>query len=673
MATYTRTDSAIQSGELWVDVLPVSIQSIESTSSEQIVVRNTDGTTTVLIGTGFPSTLFALLFGTLTGSVTEVHRLDGTTSLESVTGLNLTADQIVMDIVNNGGLSALFAGNDTANGGTQADVLAGFGGNDVLNGGGGADTMDGGDGNDTFYVNNANDLTIEAQGGGTDRVNASVSYTLGADTEIETLSTTNFAGTTAINLTGNRFNNTIFGNTGANELSGGDGNDTLIGGAGADRLDGGTGIDTANYTASKVGAAAAAVTVNLQTGTGSGGHAAGDTLTGIENVIGSAAGDSLTGNDGSNVLTGGDGDDRLEGMAGADTLYGGAGIDIASYWLSDAGVTVNLGTGKAWGGHAAGDAGTQTAGDRLWGIESVIGSTHADTLIGNAANNSLSGEAGIDKLFGGDGNDTLAGGAGNDTLTGGAGGDALYGGADVDTASYADSKIVTPNGATPVGVTVNLATGLTSGGYANGDTLFDIENLLGSEAGDTLIGNDFKNDLFGGGGNDKLYGGGGHDKLYGGADNDVLSGGTGVDTLIGGAGGDWLIGGLGSDVLTGGTERDTFVFNSVPGTFNVDRITDFSVADDTIRLDHFIFGELTTTPPLSATVPWAVLSESAFTTGTAAGNEDHRIIYDNSIGTSTTGYLYYDADGTGGTFEQKHFATLVGAPSGVTHADFIVF
>ncbi|MBD0866339.1 MAG: hypothetical protein GDA36_12510, partial [Rhodobacteraceae bacterium] len=58
-----------------------------------------------------------------------------------------------------------------------------------------------------------------------------------------------------------------------------------------------------------------------------GGDAAGDTLTGIEHLIGSAHGDTLIGDAGSNTLTGGEGNDTLIGGAGADTLNGGAGAD----------------------------------------------------------------------------------------------------------------------------------------------------------------------------------------------------------------------------------------------------------------------------------------------------------------------------------------------------------
>ena len=112
-------------------------------------------------------------------------------------------------------------------------------------------------------------------------------------------------------------------------LFGGSGNDTLEGGPGADTLIGGPGMDTADYSAS-----AAAVSVNLLTGLGSGGDAQGDILGGIENIVGSAFNDTLTGDNGGNALDGRSGNDTLLGGAGSDTLAGGAGADTFVFDLT---------------------------------------------------------------------------------------------------------------------------------------------------------------------------------------------------------------------------------------------------------------------------------------------------------------------------------------------------
>ena len=60
-------------------------------------------------------------------------------------------------------------------------------------------------------------------------------------------------------------------------------------------------------------------------GTASGGDATGDTFSGIENIIGSASADTLTGDGNANTLSGGDGADSLSG--GADTLTAATTID----------------------------------------------------------------------------------------------------------------------------------------------------------------------------------------------------------------------------------------------------------------------------------------------------------------------------------------------------------
>lgn len=102
----------------------------------------------------------------------------------------------------------------------------------------------------------------------------------------------------------------------------------------------------------------------------------------------------------------------------------------------------------------------------------------------------------------------------------------------------------------------------------------------------------------------------------------------------GGGGADRLYGNIGNDTLTGGTGADAFVFHSAPNaSTNVDRITDFSVADDSIWLENGVFTALAATGTLSA---------GAFvrnTTGLAQDASD-RLIYE-----SDTGELYYDSNG----------------------------
>jgi Ca2+-binding RTX toxin-like protein len=188
----------------------------------------------------------------------------------------------------------------------------------------------------------------------------------------------------------------ILASTKGDRIEGDAGADLIIGGVGDDRISGGLGNDTAAYAGS-----AAGVVVDLKIGAGSRGDAAGDALEGVENLIGSAFSDVLLGDDQPNRLDGGEGNDRLIGREGADRLIGGSGIDRASYVGSAGAVVVDLETGRGRGGEAH--------GDRLFRIENLTGSRHADQLAGDARDNELAGMLGDDTLVGGAGNDVLLG------------------------------------------------------------------------------------------------------------------------------------------------------------------------------------------------------------------------------------------------------------------------
>lgn len=128
------------------------------------------------------------------------------------------------------------------------------------------------------------------------------------------------------------------------------------------------------------------------------------------------------------------------------------------------------------------------------------------------------------KLIGTAGGDLLSGNARDETLIGGAGTNVLDGGAGVDTASYANAGSA---------VTVDLAReDFQAVNATTKDALVHIENLLGSNYGDTLSGNAGANRIDGGKGNDKLTGGEGADTLIGGAGGDTLTGGAGADTFV---------------------------------------------------------------------------------------------------------------------------------------------
>ncbi|WP_342153515.1 hypothetical protein [Methylorubrum sp. SB2] len=274
-------------------------------------------------------------------------------------------------------------------------TLTGNAGINTLNGGAGADTMTGLAGNDTYLVDNAGDRVIEAKGGGSDTVRAALGYILAAGQEIEILTTTNAAGTGAINLTGNEFGQTIDGNAGANVLRGGGGADTLNGLGGLDTAD--YGDKTAAVEVALNGANAVSVKV---------GGVAEDRIANIENLTGGAAADKLTGDGLANVLDGGRGIDTLTGLAGHDT-----------YLVDNAGDRVVEARGGGTDTVLASASYTLAAGQEIEILTTTnAAGTGAINLTGNEFAQALTGNAGINILTGGAGADRLTGGLGRDTF-----------------------------------------------------------------------------------------------------------------------------------------------------------------------------------------------------------------------------------------------------------------
>jgi len=383
-------------------------------------------------------------------------------------------------------------------------------------------------------------------------------------------------------------------------LDGGAGADVVSGGLGDDLMFGGTEIDAADYRAS-----ATAVIANLSTGNASGEGL--DTLSGFENLYGSALGDTLTGDAGPNIFRPG---------AGDDTVNGGASDDRVDYRSAEAAVIVDLLTNKVTGA-----AGTDT----LSSIEQGTGSEFNDEFIDNPENvdneyrgrggddtfdqgadcvvdgdsDGIDGEGGIDTVdysartdnltviltTDPDLNDFDSGdigtcaeaddldnienamlGTGDDTFTGNAFNNVVFpgGGQNVlnDPAAPAGGGIDTLDysvGYTE-GVTVNMAGGGPSG---VGDSATGFENAVGTEFNDTIIGTDVvagtngANSLKGGKGNDNLSGNAGPDVVRGGPGNDTIRLGAGDDNGTGKGGKDFITGGSGDDFINGGKGKDT--------------------------------------------------------------------------------------------------------------------
>ncbi|MFO1007524.1 MAG: calcium-binding protein [Planctomycetaceae bacterium] len=254
------------------------------------------------------------------------------TVLASASTFNNTFDATgatwAVSITGGTGNDTLIGGNlnDSLIGGAGNDSLVGGTGNDTMTGGLGADSLDGGADNDSLTIDN---LDTSVVGGlGLDKVTVtgatggvSLNLTTGQiETVLASASTFNntfdaTGATWSVNITGGSGNDTLFGGNQNDTLTGGAGDDWLIGNLGNDTLTGGIGTDTIRYST-----ASGPVTVNLTTKKTSG--AAGlDTLSGIENVLGSPFADTITGDLLNNLLDGGD------LIPGNDTILGGGGVD----------------------------------------------------------------------------------------------------------------------------------------------------------------------------------------------------------------------------------------------------------------------------------------------------------------------------------------------------------
>lgn len=407
---------------------------------------------------------------------------------------------------------------------------------------------------------------------------------------------------------------------------------------------------------------------------------------------------SLTGGVLGDILITGSGNDVLNGAGGNDTMAGGLGDD--TYRVYDAGDTVVEAVGEGLADRVISAVTYQLTGDAEVEFLSTNSSTatkninltgnkFAQEITGNYGNNVLrDGPAGgaADELRGLNGNDTYQIYNSATTIVesasaSGGTADRVAAGVDYVLASNIGIEFMQTNG---------------SIGTAGID-------LTGNALKQTIIGNAGANVLStGGGAADTMQGLNGNDsyRVYNAADvvieaagsaagtadrviaavdyalaqgvyveimqTNGATGKSGIDltgnestqAITGNAGSNILDGKDGNDTLTGLGGKDFFVFSSWVSPTNVDTITDFNAADDTIRLESAMF---------DAIIGKGVLSASQFVASAAgtAQDLDDRILYQTG-----TGKLFYDINGSavGGSV---HFATLTGAPA-VTNADFVV-
>ena len=471
-------------------------------------------------------------------------------------------------------------GNDLLQGGAAGDLLRGGDEDDRLIGLGGVDDLQGGDGDDVLEGGAGGDR-IDG-GDGFDQVtyeNSKVGVTFrrsATDDAVFVGSGGEAAGDRVTNVEhviGSHFDDKLYGNPdegstlegldGDDVLVGGDEEDLLLGGGGADNIDGRDGDDTMSFLTS-----AGQVVVNLQTGEGRYGDAEGDRYTSVENVHGTAYDDMITGNAEDNKISGWFGDDTIHGGGGADEIDGGEGDDIV-FGSADGGTLSGGGWLNAAGkdtlsylmvGHAVEADLLENDGDddiaravllefngqtfvdpNYSTFENLVGSRFDDTLGGDWQANRISGGAGADVIDGSRGDDVLVGGQGADHLTGGDG---------RDLADYSASS---------AGVMAFLTGAFGIGGDAHGDTLVEVEDLLGTRFVDSLVGNDGDNRL----------------------DPGLSSSFDGADTVIGGGGTDTLVlnyaardtgRGMTGGYDAGSATKGTFVRTETDDVTTLDRV-----------------------------------------------------------------------------------------------------
>jgi len=456
------------------------------------------------------------------------------------------------------------------------------------------------------------------------------------------------------NAIGGNFNDTLTGNRYNNYLSGQGGNDIISGNAGNDNLEGGAGNDT---------------------------------------LEGGAGNDTLNGGTGDNALYGGTGNDRY--IFKSDdyitiTEYAGEGVDTVESSFS-------FDLGPAY-------------------LENLIlTGTSAINGTGNSLNNTITGNSANNKLTGGTGNDTLNGGAGNDSLIGDGVNNQTNTFSNNSPLSIPDLSTIRSNLAvsgltgsiadvnvtlnishswdsdldvfliSPTGTRVELFTDVGSSGSNFTNTTLDDEAATSITFGTAPFTGTFKPerllsafDTQNPNGtwrlevtdDDSLITGTlnnwslqfttqtvdvGNDLLDGGTGNDTLTGGAGNDILTGGSGNDILVGGSGNDTLTGGIGSDRFTFNS--RSEGIDRITDFSVIDDTIFVSASGFG--------GGLIAGAAIATNRFAIGIAATTSSQRFIYSTGNGS-----LFFDQDGIG-AIAKIQIATLNTGLS-LSNADIVV-
>ena len=437
--------------------------------------------------------------------VADVGNPDAT--LETING-GFSGAELVVDFFTNPGAITGTAFADTFVGDIGDENVILGDGNDIFFSGGGDDSLVGGNGNDQLFAGDGNDELVA--GAGDDLISA------------------------------------------------GAGDDVILAGTGADTIDGGAGLDTLSFSSSDGG-----VLLNLETDV-HGGLAQGDSITGVEVIIGSNGNDTIFADEnaveiagvvGDDFISGGSGGNTLLGGSGSDTIVGGLGNDIIDGGSGND-LLLLLGTVSEFdfesianGFIISGSQGT----DSVTGVEGVRFSDNVFinltelANVGNASASNLNGATFPGISFTGAGVNIGVIEVGNETAND-------LGVPETGFTSAADTVYFVAD--------VNNPNATQEAINAGADIALQVAQLI-TQVG-SFIGTQFADTFTGSIGSENVSAGGGDDTLTGFEGNDTLSGDGGNDIIAGGDGDDLLLGGLGADNISGGAGNDTLSFADAP-------------------------------------------------------------------------------------------------------------
>jgi Ca2+-binding RTX toxin-like protein len=232
---------------------------------------------------------------------------------------------------------------DTLSGTDLDDVITAKNGDDTILSSDGLDHIDGGQGSDTMdYSRYDGELSIVLANNAPTTV-----YGNGAPGDVLV---------DIENLIGGRRDDYFAGDNSDNTFRGNGGNDYFVASNGFDHYYGGAGYDMVDYSGTGVGLIITAPKGGVSLV--SGGGVDHDTLSSVEQIIGTAFDDKILGGKANNEFHGGDGNDVLKGGAGGDVLSGDGGNDRLTGG-ADADIFVfagNFGADTVTDFHATGDA-----------------------------------------------------------------------------------------------------------------------------------------------------------------------------------------------------------------------------------------------------------------------------------------------------------------------------